>query len=396
MLGEAAIRLSALLIITLVARGMGAGAVGLLMVAFGALMVGVPLLASGQVEVLIRECAKSPGRARSLLVTARQLQRRVELALVPLALVAALLVADSDLRKLLVAFVPYLLLRVEIFTRGAVFKGLDRMDVEVKARGCEFGVALVLTALLAVTGAPVWTVGLALTAGAGIGVLWLVKAGGRRLTATTDLPGVRWAFAHGAPFVGVSVGLQLLLRSDVLIAKGVGVADGRIGHYGASAGLVWAALVLPQLVAIALYPTLSRAALHGARPGMMALVAGGVGTGIGIVLAGFLWLGNGTLLVVLFGEEFRGAGVLLGRLAWALPGASASMILGVVLASWGRQNLGLIVVTAAALASILSNLYLIPRLGMAGAAQVAVLVHSVAALGNFAMASWPGQMAEKR
>lgn len=390
--GEVGIRSGFLMITVLVARGLGASAVGLLTVASGAVMVAVPVLALGQAETLIRECARDPERANLFLSASHRLQRRVELALAPVALIALSVLPASDLRSLLFSLVPYALLRVEIFTRGAAFKGLDRMDVEVKARGWELGIALALTALLAGAGAPVWSIGLALSVGAGVGVLWLSRRSTALSRAGSGDLGAAWAWAHGAPFIGLAVALQLLLRSDVLLAKGLDVSDRSIGWYGASAGLVWGGLAAAQLVALALYPTFSRAAKRGAQSALAALLAVGVGAAIGLAGALVAHVGKGNLLALLFGADFRGGGRFLARLGWALPGASASMVLGVVLAAWRRQTLGLIVQVLAVFASVGLNLVWIPRAGMAGAAGVAVAVHSAVAVALFALAlvpRWP-------
>ncbi|HKI86548.1 MAG TPA: hypothetical protein VKA53_07370, partial [Thermoanaerobaculia bacterium] len=80
---------------------------------------------------------------------------------------------------------------------------------------------------------------------------------------------------------------------------------------------------------------------------------------------------------------------LLGRLAWALPGACASMVLGVVVAAWHRQKWGFALLCVSLALALGLNMVWIPRAGLLAAATVAVAVHSFAALGNFALAAWP-------
>lgn len=386
--GEVVIRGSLLLIFVIVARTMGAAGVGVFSVAISAVMVAVPLLALGQLEVLVRETARGPDRARALLAAARRGQLRLLAFALPAAAVAVLLLPDPSLRATFLCFLPFVVFRVAAATRGAVFRGLDRMDVEVRARAVEFGVSLVLVLAAALAGGPVWTAALALSAGAAAGLAWLRWSQRHLPLAPPDAPPPS-VIRQGLPFVALTGAYQLLLRSDMFLLAAFGLSQDQLGLYGAAAALVWGLLAAPQLAAIALYPSFSRLAASGRKPLASALAAGAVGLALGGAAAlGLSWL-HDPLIQLLFGRKFLAAAPMLDLLAWALPAAGASMALGVVVASWHRQNSGLVLLTVMLAASVALNLVAIPRAGALGAAGVAVIVHSAGGLGNLLLAAWP-------
>lgn len=389
--GEVLVKGALFLIAVLVARRLGTAAMGIFTVASGAALIAIPCLALGQVELLIRESARRPARSRDLLAASRHLARRFHLLVLPLAGVGLLLVPDADLRWALLAFLFHAVLRVAVMIRSAVFKGRDEMDVEVKARAIELATALTLLAVLLHLAAPVWTVGAALAVGAALGLTWLIRR-------CRDLPGTSFAAAsdrsmidrgelwrEGLPFLGISLLLQVELRHDALVMASVGVAKAEIGLYGAAVVPTWGLLALPQLVAIALYPTFSRQAAAGTPAARAGLIAAGAGLLLGGGAGLLLWALREPLLELVFGADYLAAGNVLGRLAWALPGAGVAMLMGVVHAAWRRQHWVLAVATGVTLLAVGLNLYWIPRLGALGAASVAVTIHSLHGVLLFAL-----------
>lgn len=390
--GDVFVKGSLLMMTILIARGLGPVQAGVFAVSLGAALVAIPLFACGQAEVLIRETARQPQHARSLLAAARRTQYHLLSWLLPITLGSLWLVVDrDDLRWSLLAFLPYVLFRMEIFTRGAVFKGLDRMDVEAKARGIEASLGLTLIAALASLDGPIWSPGLALSLGAGFGLAWLIRRQAE-LPPDPETSPLHFLLHQGLPFIGLGAGLQLLLRADIFFLTALGLARELIGFYGAAAILVWGLLALPQLVALSLYPTVSRLASRGHRPSLSALIAVGLGLGIGLPAAAALsWLRE-PLVDLLFGSEFEAASRILGRLAWALPGAGTSMLLGIVLAAWHRQTRGLGILVSTLSVSVSLNLLWIPKAGVMGAAAAAVVAHSAGAVANFLLAVRPGRI----
>jgi O-antigen/teichoic acid export membrane protein len=378
-IGEAAIKGALFAAMILIARGSGPAGVGTFSVAFSAAVVAVLILALGQQEVLIREVARSPRNARNLVRGSGSLQFRYGRWLVIAALISIFFVNDRDLRLALLAFVPYAALRTATVTRGAAFKGLDRMDVETRARGLEVVVAIGLIAMCLGFGWPVWTAGAAFSIGAGTGLLWLGRRLGelRREGAPVNQAVM---LAEGWPFMALAVASQLLTHADRFLLALCGVSAADIGFWGAAGTTVWATMALPQLIAVSVYPSLSRMAEKGGstrRIGVVAAIAGG---SVGLVVALVLWLFGGALIRLAFGSEFGPAAPLLERASWALPGAFAMMVLGSVLAAWRQQRRSLWVMAAALGLSVALNLYWIPKQGVLAPASIVPLVYNLAAV----------------
>ena len=374
----------------LVARGLGPAAMGAFTVGYGAAVVFMLLLAAGQVEVVIREAARRPEEAWSLSRVARGWQSRIALVAVPVAVVGALLVPERSLSWTLLAFVPYAWLRCGLITAGAAFKGLDRMDVEVAGRGVELAVALVVLAPLALLTAPGWTTGLAFSAGGGAGLAF-VRGKLRRLPRQ-EAPLFSQAFLarEGLSFLGLNLAFQLLMRLDTFLLAALGVAQSQIGHYGVASAPVWGLLGLAQLIGLALYPTLARVAgrgeLRAAR--VLALAAGGAS--LGVALAGGLFLVKEPLVGLVFGPQYLDAVPLMAVLAWALPGACSSMVLGAAIGAAGRQAWSLGVQIVLVVVAGAANLVAIPQWGLQGCAAVVVGVQALGLLGTLVVALLAG------
>jgi O-antigen/teichoic acid export membrane protein len=374
----------------LVARGLGPAAMGSFTVSYGAAVVFMLLLAAGQVEVVIREAARRPDEARGLSRLARAWQARIAVVAVPLAVAGAFLVPERSLRWTLLAFIPYAWLRCGLITAGAAFKGLDRMDVEVGGRGVELAVALAILTPSALLAAPGWTTGLAFSLGGAAGMVFVV--GKLRGLHRSEAPSFSQAFMarEGLSFLGLNLAFQLLVRLDTFLLAALGVEQSRIGHYGVAGAPVWGLLGLAQLISLALYPTLARAAGRGELlPGrILALAAGGAA--LGVALAGALSLVKVPLVRLVFGVQYLDAIPLIAVLAWALPGACSSMVLGAVIGAAGRQSWSLTVQIALVILAGVANLVAIPRWGLPGCAAVVVGAQALGLLSTLAVALLAG------
>ncbi len=376
--GEAAVKGGLLAVAILIARGSGPAGVGTFSIAFGAALIGIMILAFGQQEVLIREVARAPDRARTLLGLSNTLQRRLAVWLVPIAGAAAFLVSETNLRLSLLAFVPYVVLRTATVTRGAAFKGLDRMDVEVRARGLEIFVAVLGVGLGMTLAWPVWTAGVAFSLGAGLGLVWIARMSRMLGSDPPSGPGAS-AIREGLPFMVLAVLGQLLVNMDRFLLAFFGVARTEIGYWGAAATVVWALVAAPQLVAVAVYPTFSRLAHRGDTWRGAGLVSVVAGVAAGVLCAVALREVSGPLVHLFFGPDFEPAVPLMRRLSLVLPGAFAMMVVGTVFAAWRRQLLAMWVLAAAFGVSLTLNLVWIPDSGPMACASAAVVSYSVAA-----------------
>lgn len=387
--GEVSVRGAFLVVLAIVARGMGPSELGVFTVSLNGALVAIPFLLLGQAEVLIRAVASRPSRAGALLGSSLRLQHRLLRWAVPGACLTLLVGFDTPLRWAGLALVPYVWFRVETATRAAVFKGLDRMEVEVHARFREAATAVAGTLFSVAVGLASWAAGLALSLGAALGLHHLTRTS--RELGHDDNPGAGpSSFRAGLPFVSMALALQLALRGDVLLMGALGLPAGQIGHYGIASGLTWGLLAAPQLVAIALYPTFSRRALGGRTPAADAWKAAGLGAALGTSLAVVVWWLRAPLIRLLFGADYLPATEVLAVLLIAFPGASISMVVGTVVAAWHRQWRGLGIWGCGLAALLTLDLVWIPEKGLVGAAAVAAGVHTFLAVGNLAVATWPG------
>lgn len=378
-LGEAWVKGGLFVAAIVVARTMGPSAVGTFTIAYSAALIAILVGALGQQEVLIREVARDPRSARSLLGLSRFVQNRSLRWLVPLAAVGILLIPEKALRLSLLAFLPYAILRTATVTGGAAFKGLDRMDVETRARGLETFLAVVLIGLIAVLRWPVWTTGLAFSIGAVFALAWILRREDQlgSVEGPTDW---RFLLGEGLPFMALAVVSQLIANADRFLLEILGVARFEIGFWGAAGTVVWALAALAQLISVALYPSFSRRAEAGGSPRRAGLLAGVGGAVGGLVCAGGLWLMGGPLVRIAFGTEFSPAVPLLQSLAFALPGAFAMTVMGSVYAAWRRQRQVVWILGGALIGSLTMNIWLIPSLGVGAPAVTAPIVYSAAAL----------------
>jgi O-antigen/teichoic acid export membrane protein len=365
-----------------VARGLGPAAMGAFTVAYGAAMVLTLVLAAGQPEVLIRETARSPETARLLNHISSVWRRYVAVVVLPVAAVGAALVTDRVFRWVLLAFIPYAWFRSSLISVGASFKGLDRMEVEVGGRAVELGVALLLLVSLAGLAAPVWTTGVAFSVGAAAGLAVVLRQLRRLPREATTLVTRAFLAREGAVFLFLSLSVQALLRTDTFMLAGFGVPKEEIGRYGVAGALVWGLLGVAQLLAVAMYPTVSKAATDGnlGFRHVFAIALGGAA--VGAVLVTLLTTLKGPLVRLVFGPQYVASERLIGVLAWALPSACVAMMLGIVVAACGRQIWSLVNQCVVLGASAAGNLVVVPRWGAAGCAAVAVAVWGVALVGS--------------
>jgi len=380
--GETVVKGGVLVAGVIVARGMGPGPMGLFTVSYGVALLITQLFAAGQVEVLIREVAREPGAARTWFRVSSAWQIKAGIPVMLLSGLSIMFLATSALRSTLLGFLVYAWFRSKLITAGAVFKGLERMDVEVKARAIELSVALTGLTVIALASLPAWLMGFAFALGAGAGLGWIAV----RLPRD-DVPGSFAALEQppdfkreGLVFLGLSATFQLLIRGDTVVMAFLGLPSKAIGQYGAALMPVLAAIALPQLLAVALYPILSRSARAGESPRRWVLFCGGLGLAAGIGTAGVLDLFGPLLVRVFYGARYLAAIPLLTRAAWLLPGACSSMMVGVVLAAWRQQRLGLAALACLAIPALLSDILIIPKFGLMGAVNVAVAAHSMIAV----------------
>lgn len=257
----------------------------------------------------------------------------------------------------------------------AVFQAYERMGYEPPLSIVSGVLSIVLV------GAALWTglgytgvlAALAVAAGLHMGLVWLVAA--RRLVRPVlRLDRARlWRMLGAATVVGLGIFFhQNLFRANTLaltwLADLAAVADFQAPHE-----FILKLEILPQALMLAVFPALTRLApadpdgaarlfrlifrhtLHA-----MALPS--------LLLAFYAE----PACVLLFGEKFHGAAMVLRLLALALAPLALDMLVNNVLVAIGRQRYALYYAAAALALNILGNWYAAPRYGATGSAVVAL------------------------
>ncbi len=188
------------------------------------------------------------------------------------------------------------------------------------------------------------------------------------------------AFALGraaAPFAALLAVSMLYFRVDVLLA-GVLLGDGPTGVYAAALSLASILLLLPESALAALFPRLA-AAFHSSVEGYAdaALLSARV-LAVGVVpFALALVCLAAPILGIAFGPRFVPAAEALRLLAASVPLHAVNGALGQALQAGRFQRPALVVVSVGVVLHVALCVFLLPALGIAGAA-VSILVSSVA------------------
>ena len=363
--------LTTVAVLAVVARTRNAQDLGL--VAFG-LTVGLALAVipeGGLTALLIREVARRPEQSNSLLgaVLLTRVASLPAVAAIAWVLLTNAYPAGAD-AIFLIALGPAIqqigeLARAVLIARGRIFVASAHSMVENIAwlaavvGGFGAGMDVIPTFLLA-------GVVLVLVDVAAYAMLAIVLRTGVARPSRGEL---RELMGQAGPFVGFSTLTFLASRSDTLLIGLLlpnGLAIG--GAYFAAARLVAAAEYVPDLVARAIYPDLSRAFVSDAGriagllgPAARQLLAIGI-----VVLFGLVLLGP-WLMTLVYGPGLAQFGWVLAALGGMLPFRYMSIVFGVALTGTDAQARRTAMLAAAVTASIVLQVFLVPRIGVAGA-----------------------------
>jgi len=179
------------------------------------------------------------------------------------------------------------------------------------------------------------------------------------------------------PFGAVSLALGLSYRFDTVLLN-VTQGDDATGVYNAAYTLVFAVVVISNVINTSLYPTLTRQA-HAA-PGTLPAIYSRAFKGLLVIslpLAAGGWALADGLTHLLYGAQYAGTAWVLQIVIWVVPLMFISEFLGyVVLIGRREQNVARAVVISS-LANVAGNLILIPLYGIAAAARMTVVTEAV-------------------
>jgi O-antigen/teichoic acid export membrane protein len=198
------------------------------------------------------------------------------------------------------------------------------------------------------------------------GLVALLEHERPEIPSRADISGI---LGQAGPFTAFSTLAVVAARMDTVLigflAPG-GIATA--GAYYTVSRLATAAEYLPEAVNRAIYPRLVRHYVDD-RPAASSLLASatrdlvvvGVAIPFGFALAG------GTVLSVLYGDDFATYTWLLVGFGLAMPFRYVGMAFGSALTSAGRQGRRLRALVVAVVVALLLNIVLLPSIGIAGA-----------------------------
>ncbi len=187
-----------------------------------------------------------------------------------------------------------------------------------------------------------------------------------------------WTIVQMAfPFALAGIFTRVYASLDAVLLERL-AGDAALGLYSAPYKIAFAFQFIPMALVASLYPLLSHLAAHDRariapvfRAAMVYLLA------IAIPLfAGTVVMGE-TVLVVLFGAKYSGAGTILSLMMASLIFAFASFPVGSVLNAMHKQQVQTMIMGVVMVVNAVLNFLLIPQWGATGAAIAAVAGYGV-------------------
>lgn len=362
-LGQVATTALAILLAAALGRSLGAADFGLYFLVLSMSAFANVFADWGQFLLLVREVAREPARAGSLLGTSLAL-RVAGAAIVTVPAYVASWALGYDGRTCLYSVV-FIWATLPLFLAqayGMVFRGRDRMGLDAGISVANKAVLLALTVALLALGAGIPGV-IAAQALAGVGALAVAIRLYRRLGAGplhVSWETARAVLKEGAPIVAMTAAVAVQPYLDVVILSKLAPAAS-VGWYGAAKNIIGTLFAPAMILASASYPRLSRTAHDpGAfRPEFRAAIRpllwlgalGGVGT----------YLFADVAVGLIYGaQSFAPAGAILKVFSIGLFLMFIDVLLGHVITASGRSTGFAVAKVASVLVSTALDLQLIP------------------------------------
>lgn len=260
----------------------------------------------------------------------------------------------------------------------------------VIARNASFVVLALTRVLLVIVGAPVQWFALAFSGEAALSAILLVRRW-RRDGLSVSMLSARWSdvrqlAAMSWPLVIAGLSLSIYLRVDqVMLGKMLG--DREVGLFAAAVRISEALYFLPQAVAASVAPALTAARSRGVLEYEHRLLkVTRMLVWIGIAVAVTFTIFSRPIVLALYGPRFAPSAAVLSIHTWAGVLVSLGICSNMWLINEGYLKYSMYQTVVGALVNVALNLFLIPRLGIIGAAlascaaQLASVMATVAVL----------------
>ncbi len=265
----------------------------------------------------------------------------------------------------------------------AVFQGREQMQYTTLALGLSAAVIFVLgsSALLSGLGLRGYCVAMAVGFATRLGIMTVVARRGNFVHLRPRLvekPEVKRLLVAGAPLLGATVVSLLFHRVDLLML-GQLADEAQVGLYGAAVRIIDVVVLLPRVLATAVYPSLRKSQQQDGTVAMVSLMERS--TRLSLVLCSAAGLGVWILaqfaLRWIPGEEFVPATGALRLLAWGVVLQGGSHLMARLLFSLDRETDFLRIGGLSLLCNVVLNAWWIPRMGIEGAAAATLVSYTL-------------------
>ncbi len=368
---------------TIIARTIGVDGAGRYVIAISFTTMLSIFVDLGLANVLVREVAKFPNKAKSLL--ANVLGMKVILAILTVIaanIIARLLNYHPETRLMITIASAVMVLDSVHLVLYAAMRGFQNLRYE--AIGVVSGQAVTITvgSIFLFTKMPLHYLVVALLFGSTWNVIWAAwcvrRKFGLGLSFKLEPTVIKFFWAVTIPFALAGVFSRIYSYIDSIMLSKL-ISESSVGLYGVAYKIAFAFQFLPMSFAAAIYPAMSEnyikdrdrlARLFTAAMNYLLIIALPLGTGIAVLSYDFIML--------LYGKEYLGSVLPLQILMISLIFAFLYWPAGSLLNACDRQAKNTFAMGITMVVNIVLNAILIPRLSVVGAA-IAALV------GNFTL-----------
>lgn len=285
---------------------------------------------------------------------------------------------------------------------NASFRGLERMDFEASLTFFSGFLFLLLGSFATLYFKNIIYIALAMVIERTITVviaIWIfIRIAKRNIVEVfTKISTKEWfAFLKSTlPFVGVALIALLYQRVDILILAEF-LSDGDVGQYSTAYRVFEILILLPSMIATAAFPIMTQSqkldrkvyqniAGKSIQYSLVALLP---------IIIGAFFLGQ-SVIEIIFGEQFRPAGILLKILVWGLLSQAINNTLGRGIIAYHHEKSLIIIGFLSLAVNITLNIILIPKIGVIGAVWatlgsylISTLLHLIIAKKYKLMPDW--------
>ena len=336
---------------------------------------------SGLPTILIRDLVRDPSHVNEILGSAFVLQFLGGICAIALCVGAATLTDQGDnLARVMVAVVSTAFLFQSLDVIDSLFQSRVQSKYTVAAKGFAFCLASGVRVLLIMARAPLISFALAALLESFIGAsMLLVVYRHQQMHITLWRPSaakVKKLAGESWPLIISGLFVMLYMRIDQVMLRTM-MGNGAVGSYSAAVRIAEVWYFIPVAVTTSVVPGLLKEKDDRARylDRMQTLFDGLAWSAIGISVVVSLF--SGTIINLIYGAEYADASKALVILGWASVFVSLGVASGQFLISEGLGRISLLRAGSGAVTNICLNFWLIPAMGILGAAIATLISYGV-------------------